>query len=52
MAGEEGAFMIRWYDEARSRYRFCVGIVGKDGIEAGVWYSVRDGKLVVDAVQQ
>ena len=42
-AGPTGAFVIRWHDG--SRYRFAFGAVGEDGIEAGVWYIVRDGKL-------
>ena len=44
MAGEEGAFMISWHDG--SQWRFAVGVVGEAGIEARIWYEVRDGVLV------
>ena len=43
MAGEEGCFVIRWHDG--ERWQFAFGEVGKDGIDAGVWYVVHDGKL-------
>ena len=39
-------FAIRWHDG--KRWRFAVGIVGEDGIEAGIWYRVEDGKLVAE----
>ena len=46
-AGEEGAFMLRWHDG--ERWQFAAGVVGQDGIEAGVWYVVRrDGKLAAE----
>jgi hypothetical protein len=44
--GERGLLIATWWDEPAKRYRAVVGEVGVDGIEAGVAYVVRDGKLV------
>ncbi len=43
-AGEGGAICIPWHDGKRTR--FAVGYVGEDGIEAGVWYVAKAGRLV------
>jgi hypothetical protein len=43
-AGTGGAICIPYYDGERTR--FAVGYVGEDGIEAGVAYTVKNGKLV------
>lgn len=43
-AGDYGEIRIRWW--GGSRYRLAVGYVGEDGIEAGVPYVVRDGRIV------
>ena len=45
-AGEKGALIIRWWDAKAERYRFAVGYVGEDGIEAGKKYRVEEGKFV------
>ena len=50
MAGEDGALVIRWWDTNSQRYRFAFGAVGEDGIEAGVWYVVRDGRLTPEVI--
>jgi len=44
MAGEDGCLIVAWHDG--NRPRVCVGYVGEDGIEAGKWYAVVNGKLV------
>jgi hypothetical protein len=44
-AGVGGTVQIRWWDGTAARYRTAVGYPGEDGIEAGVPYVVRDGKL-------
>jgi hypothetical protein len=43
-AGTGGAICIPYHDGKRTR--FAVGYVGEDGIEAGVAYTVKNGKLV------
>jgi hypothetical protein len=43
MAGEDGCLIVAWHDGKRPRV--CVGYVGEDGIEAGKWYGVKDGRL-------
>jgi len=47
-AGEHGSIIVTYHDG--NRLRHIVGYVGEDGIEAGTWYGVQDGKLqpVVD----
>ena len=42
--GLRGAFAVAYYTDADG-WRFLTGKVGEDGIEADVWYVVRDGKL-------
>ena len=43
-AGEEGAFALAWRDG--DQMRIAVGIVGENGIKAGVLYRVsRTGEL-------
>ena len=37
-AGDDGEIRIRWYDEAKSRYRTEVAYVGENGIEPNVAY--------------
>lgn len=44
-AGDAGLVAIRWWDETSGRYRLAVGYIGEDGLEPGVAYVVRDGKL-------
>ena len=43
-ADADGAICLAWFDGKRTR--FAVGYVGEDGIEAGVWYCAKAGKLV------
>jgi hypothetical protein len=42
--GSGGAICIPYHDGKRTR--FAIGYVGEDGIEAGVAYTVKNGKLV------
>lgn len=42
--GDRSILSVRWWDE--ERYRLAIGYVGEDGIEPGVPYRVRNGKLV------
>ena len=44
-AGERGLLIATWWDASAKRYRAVVGEVGVDGIEAGVDYLVKGGKL-------
>jgi hypothetical protein len=45
-SGEIGIVAIRWYDDAKGRYRLAVGYVGEDGIKANTFYRCSDsGKL-------
>ncbi|VWC95549.1 Ice nucleation protein [Burkholderia lata] len=37
-AGESGEIQIKWWDDAKNRYRTVIGYVGEDGIEADVPY--------------
>lgn len=49
MAGEDGAVVLKWWDEKANRPRLAIGYVGENGIKAGTWYSVSDtGELVED----
>ncbi len=45
-AGDGGIIEVRWWDCSASRWRLAIGYVGEDGIEPGVAYYVRDGRLV------
>ncbi len=47
MAGEDGAVILKWWDEKANRPRLAIGYAGENGIKAGTWYSVSDtGELV------
>ncbi|MDD4888671.1 MAG: hypothetical protein PHU85_01980 [Phycisphaerae bacterium] len=48
--GKRGAFAVAYYIESDG-WRFLTGKVGEDGIEADVWYVVRDGKLCREATE-
>jgi hypothetical protein len=43
-AGANGVIAAAYFDEDSRRPRMLVGYVGVDGIEADVWYRVRDGR--------
>jgi hypothetical protein len=43
--GERGAFALAYFTDADG-WRFVTGKVGENGIKAGTWYRVVDGKLV------
>lgn len=39
-SGESGTIILRYWDGTAERYRFKVGYVGEEGIEAYFWYSL------------
>ena len=45
-AGDDAIIQIRWWDCSAERWRLAIGYVGEHGIDPGVPYCVRDGKLV------
>ena len=46
--GDRGAFAIAYWDN-ETGWHFVTGKVGEKGIEANVWYTVKDGKLTKDS---
>jgi hypothetical protein len=47
--GKNGAFLLAYRDGDEVKY--LAGIDGQGGTKAGVWYVVKDGKIVADENQ-